>query len=150
VGWPARRFANPVVPLQEVPPHIDREGAKEGPLKDVQPAEGVTSQSPPKLEAECTAADREPGEQGEVEPEGVLSCQADWTLIGPGPVAEVTRLHGRNAIAGVARQELGSFALARHLPVYPLRPLATIGTTEQSRKAGEGERWLATQSRPMV
>lgn len=42
----------------------------------------MTAQGPHQLESEGTAADDEPGGQGEVEPEGVLPGQADRALAG--------------------------------------------------------------------
>src|ERR1700677_1189287 len=74
-GRPVRRSVDAVLPLQEVPPHVDGEAAEEGPLEDVDPVEGVASQRPPELEGECTGGDDEPGGQGEMEPERVLSGQ---------------------------------------------------------------------------
>jgi hypothetical protein len=97
-----RRPLNPIFPVEKVPPHVDGEGGKERPLKDVQPTECVTSESSPQLESKGAETDKESSAQGEVEPESVFSCQANRTRIGTGRFAEVTRFHPQDGIATIA------------------------------------------------
>src|ERR1700722_20526015 len=72
-GRPVGRSVDPVLPLQEVPPHVDGEATEEGPLEDIDPAEGVASQCSRELEGKRADTDDEPGGQSEMEPERVLS-----------------------------------------------------------------------------
>src|ERR1700722_9746159 len=125
---------------------MDCECAENGPLEDVQPTEGVPSESPPQFESERTAADGEPEGEGEVEPDGVFSRQADRALPLLGRIVGINGLHYQHATAAFARQKVrrpvASPSVCALCDLCSLRPVAPmIGyhhRTERTRNAGEG------------